>query len=146
MKIIGSFLIIFVSVASSYYYERYQKEKQRALCSICDFLDFIKGQIEHFSTPLNKIFELYQNKNSYTVSLIEHKQIKCVSEATGDTLTKCFYTLGKGYKDEQIKTLDYTVNKVKTELSYLEKDYKQKTKVFRALAIFISCSVVILLV
>ena len=146
MKIIGSFLIIFVSLASSYYYEKHQKEKQRELHSICEFLEFIKSHITHFSAPLDKIFDSYQDKNHYIVALLSHEQLKCISESLNAVFLKCFNSLGKGYKDEQIKLLDFTINEALKELSDLEKDYKQKTRVFRSMAIFIGCSIVILLV
>ena len=61
-------------------------------------------------------------------------------------INDCFLQLGKSYKDEQIKNLDYTIEQLKEEIEQEEKDFSQKIKVFRAIALFIGCSTVILLV
>lgn len=146
IKIIGSFLIIFTSVAISYFYDKNQKDKQQALQEICDFIEYIKLQIKLFVIPLEKIYEQYESKSQHICALISDGCVKGFSEKIDKELNKCFKSLGKGYKDEQIKNLECAYIETKEELEKLKKEYSQKTKVFRAMAIFIGCSIVILLV
>ena len=142
MKIIGSILILIASITTSYYYEREQKKQITA----CKFLEYIRCRIELFSLPLNRIYESYKEKDDYINALIHNEDVKVHSTVLKQELKDCFSQLGTGYKAEQIKNLDYSIMLIKKEISQSEKDYPQKIKVFRAIALFVGCSVAILLV
>ncbi len=146
MKIIGSILILISSVTISYYYERGQKQYVYNQKSIYKFLEYIKSQIELFSMPLNRIYEKYKDKNDCIYSLIEGKYEAITPLIIQNELKECFSQLGTSYKEDQIKILDYTITKIKEEINLAEKNYEQKIKVFRAIALFVGCSTVILLV
>ena len=146
MKIIGSAFIIVASITVSFFYEKKQKENLMLLKSICSFLEYIKNQIEFFSLPLNVIFEQSSNKTCLINELIVGKEIDVFSQEINDEINICFSGLGKSYKSEQIKKLDYTIMFLKEQINKTQENYSEKIKVFRAIAIFVGCSMVILLV
>ena len=141
MKIIGSFLIIISSIIASYIYEKQQKEKIESLKNLDKFIIYIKQQIEYFNYPLDIIYSKFNNKN--TVSLTVQPNFE--SELNKD-IKDCFSQLGKGFKSEQIKSLEYLHSKINIKLLNLEKSYIEKVKVFRAISLFIGCCTAILLV
>ena len=146
MKIIGSVLIIFSSVTVSFYYEKHLKEQIKSLKAILDFVEYIKNQIQFFSLPLNDIYARYGSDNPYINKLKRGETVEGLDTETQDELYNCFSALGRGFKDEQIQRLEYTNFKIKAKIETFEKEYSQKNKVFRAIAIFIGCCTVILLV
>lgn len=146
MKITGSVLIIIASVAVAFYYENKQKNNLIMLTSVYNFLEFIKNQIEFFSLPLNLIYEKYQPKNDCILSLIGGEVPKIFSQNIQDKLADCFLQLGKGYKTEQIDKLNYTISQIEKEINTMQRENTKKIKIFRAISLFIGCSIVILLV
>lgn len=146
MKIVGSLFIIISSILISYRYEATQRQWILNLKSVCRFLEYVRGQIELFSLPLHIIYEKYNDKTECINALINKEELDYFSSSLDKELSECFSELGKSYKDEQLKTLDYAIMKIKKELSQAEKEYAQKIKVFRAIALFVGCSAVILLV
>jgi len=146
MKILGSALILIASVTISYYYERGKKQNITNLRAISAFFEYIKNQIDLFSLPLPRIFDKYMDENNCVISLKKGEEPLIFPNEVRTLINDCFLQLGKSYKDEQIKNLDYTIEQLKEEIEQEEKDFSQKIKVFRAIALFIGCSTVILLV
>ena len=141
MKIIGSFLIIISSIIASYIYEKQQKEKIESLKNLDKFIVYMKQQIEYFNYPLDIIYSKFNNKNIVSLTV----QPNFESELNKD-IKDCFSQLGKGFKSEQIKSLEYLHSKINIKLLDLEKSYIEKVRVFRALSLFIGCCTAILLV
>ena len=146
MKLAGSILIVLASVIVSFFYEQHQKEALLQLKSVANFIDYIKNQISYFSRPINEIYKSYKHQHEDLSALISGDVRFPFSKETKDELSACFSSLGIGYKDEEIKKLEYVATKIRDEISAIEKEQPQKIKVFRAISIFVSCSVVILLV
>lgn len=146
MKIFGGLLIIVSSVIASYFYENKQKKQIKDLKELYNFIEHIKIQIEYFSSPLKEIYDKYISDNQII------RDIKCgispiLSNKTAETeFSSCFNTLGKGYKKEQLKNLEYISNILSKEIQNEESNLHQKIKIFRALSLFVGCCTVILLV
>ena len=146
MKLFGSVLIIIASITISYYYEKQQREKILLLKSVLNFIDYIKDQISYFSRPIDEIYQKYKYQNESLYGLIHGEISFPFSKNILDELRDCFSGLGQGYKEEEIKKLEYVSKKVSEEALILEKELAQRVRVFRAISIFVGCSVVILLV
>lgn len=146
MKIFGSLLIILTSIVISHIYDKRQKEKILAIKELLEFISFVKIQIEYFSLPLNTIYTKYNNNSHYVSNLIKEKPLEILDRETADELTKCISCLGKGFKKEQIEYLEYITSFLSKKITDNESNYQQKTKVFRAISLFVGCCVVILLV
>ena len=146
MKIAGSFFIIIASIVASYQYERYKQNEISCLKEIVDFLEFVKNQIYYFSLPLNRIYDEYTGKTDTVNKLISLTGDTATLLPMGDELLSCISMLGNGYKDEEIKALDYTIELINKEINTMQDVYKQKIKVFRAMSLFAGCCAIIMLV
>ena len=146
MKIAGSVLIIISAITVTFIYEKRLKEQISTLKNIIDFFEYVKNQIEYFSLPLNEIYSKYETTNSYISDLIIKRKINCFSQELNSDISNIVAELGKGFKDEQINSLNYILTCLDKEIKKYEKEYSQKVKVFRAIALFIGCCTVILLV
>ena len=146
MKVIGSILIITCSVIISYFYEKNKKEEICALQELYRFFDYVKNQIYCFSCPLSDIYKGYKTDCLCVNELIVKQKIFIYNEDISKTINSCFSNLGKGYKQEQLKSLDYLLNELTKSKSDAENAFTQKAKVFKSISFFIACCIVILLV
>ena len=146
MKIAGSILIILSSITVSFFYERKLKEQIWILKKIADFFNYVKQQIDYFSFPLNEIYKKYEQIDNHITSIISGEKLDCLSEDMNTAIFDIMSTLGKGFKNEQIKSLEYINICLDNEIKKHEREYSQKVKVFRAMALFVGCCTVILLV
>ena len=146
MKITGSILIIIASITVSFFYEKQKKELLLQLKSVASFIDYIKCQISYFSKPLSEIYENYKKQSVELSLLIKGEVTFPFSKELKDELYTCFLGLGTGYKEEEIKKLNYVALKINEEITKNENELPKKIKVFRATSIFVGCSTVILLV
>lgn len=146
MKIFGSILIIIASIVAAYFYEEHQKNKQKCLKELLCFIEYIKNQISFFTMPLQEIYTHAKKDNTVIQKLISCEKVSEYGKELEDELSFCFETLGKGFKTEQIKTLEYTEKQISFKIDEQEKHLPQKVKVFRAMSIFVGCCSVILFV
>ena len=146
MKIAGSILIILSSITVTFFYEKRLKEQINTLKLLFDFFEYVKNQIEYFSLPLNDIYSKYTSSNSCISDIINGKKVDCLSDEINSNILNLMSVLGKGFKGEQIKNLEYVNVCLDKEIKKYEKEYNQKVKVFRAMALFVGCCTVILLV
>lgn len=146
MKIIGSLCILFSSIFASYYYEKSLKCKIKKCEEIIDFLSYIKFQIEYFSTPINIIFEKYDNKTEFINCLIENQKIKAINQEADTKINDFFKAIGKGFKKDQLTLCDYTLKLLNEDLTKLKNEYPKKTKVFRSMSLFFGFCTIILLI
>ncbi len=146
MKILGSLLIIISSIIASYLYEKQLKNQLLQFKEIERFVFFIKTQIEYFSLSLNEIYAKFNSKSELIDKLISKEKLYSFDEQTEDELKNAFENLGNGFKEEQIKNLEYLHAFLGNKIKETNENYAKKTKVFRAMSIFIGCCTVILLV
>lgn len=149
MKILGSLFILIASISSCVVYERSEKSKISSTKEICELIRYIKSQIEYFSTPISKIFASYAEKSPLLSELCEKRldlAKKSLDKDDFKTVSEFFTTLGKGLRDEELALCSYTLETLENSIAKKEKDYPDKIKVFRAMALFFGFCVVILLI
>ncbi len=148
MKILGSILILFSAIFSSYYYEKGLKRKIKNCEEIIDFISHIKVEIEYFSNPLNIIYEKYDKKSDVIFFLIEgiNTKTRIVDKVTDEKIFDFFNSIGKGFKKEQIAICDHTIEILNNALSRLVDESPKKIKVFRSISLFFSISTIILFI
>ena len=146
MKIIGSLVIILTSVIASHQYEKYIKQKYQDLKALYEFFLYLRNQIEYFTLPLTTIYERYKTDNKSIIDLIENKTTQCFYKPVVTELNSTMSTLGLGYKREQLNKIDYLLSVLTKHITELEASLQQKIKIFRAISMFLGCSLVILLV
>lgn len=147
IKFVGCLLILLSSVAIGYYFEKNYKDKILFLQEIIDLINYTKNQIEFFSTPINEIYSIFQNKSKRITDIIAGN-LNVINESfrNQEYLLNYFNEIGKGYKSEQIKLCDYTINEAKKDLNDFKLDLPKRIKIIRSLSLFIGASIVILLV
>ncbi|MBQ7760708.1 MAG: stage III sporulation protein AB [Clostridia bacterium] len=147
IKILGCVLILIASVVSGYYFEWSFKEKIQFLENVVGLLNYIKKQIEFFSTPIKEIYSSYPDKSKHITDLIDgdlddlRRKYKDL-----DFIFNYFQQAGKGYKSEQLKLCDYTINEAQACLNKLKEELPKKVKVIRSISLFLGASIVILLI
>ncbi len=146
MKIVGALFIIISSVFASYTYEKREKSLILELKEIKRFANFIRIQIEHFSLSLNEIFAKYDTVNETLMLLMQGERVSHLGKDVEQELFECFSTLGTAFKSDEVKRLTVLIDYLEIKIQEHENEYKEKTKVFRTVALFIGFSVVILLV
>ena len=145
MKIIGAILILLVSIIVSSNYEKRKKQEIVDLKAMVSLLQFIKNQIEYFSLPISEILAKYSTDNECVKRFVDTGYLSFSDKNIQDELIKCFTQLGKGFKEEQISLLNYNIELTNKTIKSNEESNPQKIKVYRAMSLFISSCVVILL-
>ena len=145
MKIIGAILIFLVSIIVSSNYEKSKKQEIVDLKAMVSLLQFIKNQIEYFSLPISEILAKYSTDNECVKGFVDTGYLSFSDKNIQDELIKCFTQLGKGFKEEQISLLNYNIELTNKTIKSNEESNPQKIKVYRAMSLFISSCVVILL-
>lgn len=152
IKILGAILILSASICACVFYEKRQKEQLSSIIECNDLIQFIKSQIEYFSTPIEKIFNLYSKESSHsavTKSIIENRleSIKDLFDMEDFSLINEFFsTLGMGVKTEQLALCSYTIEELEKAIKKKKAELPEKIKVFRAMALFIGICIIILLI
>lgn len=149
MKIAGAILILCASVASSYFYEKREKEKIRKANELTEFIRYIRAQIAYFSLPTDKIFKNYKSDDPFIEDIISGKLCSLDSFFDKDTtgvIKNFFSSLGNGYKDEQLAMCDFTLSATEDFINKMNKEFSGKVKVFRSMALFTGVCIIILLI
>ena len=149
MKILGAILILFSSIFSCTVYEKSEKSKIASTKQVCAFIKYIKAQIEYFSTPVGKIFASYNEKSPLVERLCEKEfslAKKMLDKDDFKLVFEFFGELGKGLKNEETAMCAYTIEALEGSITKKEKEYPDKIKVFRAMALFFGFCIVILLI
>ena len=148
MKIIGSLLIVCASFFSCFVYEKREKKKITSALEICDFIKYIKSQIEFFSLPIDKIFSSYESKDGVINDIISKNTDELSKALTKEdyiTVLHFFDSLGKGLKNEELSLCEYSLEKLQQSIDKKQRDYPNKIKVFRAMSLFSGFSIIIIL-
>ena len=126
-------------------YEKRKKQEIVDLKAMVSLLQFIKNQIEYFSLPISEILAKYSTDNECVKRFVDTGYLSFSDKNIQDELIKCFTQLGKGFKEEQISLLNYNIELTNKTIKSNEESNPQKIKVYRAMSLFISSCVVILL-
>ena len=149
MKTAGAIFILCASVASSYFYEKREKEKIKKANKLAEFIRYIRAQISYFSLPVDMIFKAYKSDDTLTGDIISGKLSSLDSffdKDTADVIKDFFSSLGNGYKDEQLALCDFTMSAIEDFTDKMNKEFSGKVRVFRSMAIFTGVCLIILLI
>ena len=149
MKILGSVLVIFASIISSYFYEKRLKDDIKNSEALCDFIRYIKSKIEYFSASIDEILSSYPTQNELLKNCIKQRKVCNFSFLESDTendINIFFAKLGKGFKKEQLALCEYTLRELEKAKEKKENEFAKKSKIFHSLSLFFGIGCVILLV
>ena len=149
MKLLGSILIIFASIISSYFYEKKLKEDIKNSEALYDLIRYIKNKIEYFSISVDDILKSYPNDDEFIRDLIYQKEqfnFNFLEKNIANDIKVFFGKLGKGFKREQLSLCDYTLKVLEAERDKMKKEISKKAKAFHALSLFFGIGCVIFLI
>lgn len=149
MKIAGAIFILCASVASSYFYEKREKEKIKKANKLSEFIRYIRAQISYFSLPADKIFKAYKTDDSLIENIISGNLSTLdffFCKDMSNDIKDFFSSLGNGYKDEQLALCDFTLSKTEDFINKMNKEFPGKVRIFRSMALFTGICVIILLI
>ncbi len=149
IKILGCILILCASICSCILYEKAEKSKLQNIKEMCEFIKYIRTQIEYFSAPLDKIYSSYEH-SSELIDKISANELSSIKEYFEKDdfkiISSLFYSLGKGLKSEQLALCSYSITELEESYKKKEADFPNKIKVFRAMALFCGFCAIILLI
>ena len=138
----GALLVIASSLAISASFVSDKRKKIRHTEAILELISHVRSNIDYFLTPVDGIFEGFKNdalescgfcdvlrKSGIEKAVDEHTA--SLSQATEDTLAYFSRTLGRSYKEEQIKLCDYCAEKISEELEREREELKRNLGTYR---------------
>ncbi len=149
MKIIGSLLIIFGAIISSFFYEKKLKQEINFMESLYDFVLFTKSKIEYFGKTKKQIISEYTSKTGLLNKILiegNNCELNFIDDNTKNDILSFFDSIGKGFKKEEIDLCNYTLKIIEASKEKMKSEYTKKAKLFRSLSLFLSLGCVILLV
>lgn len=141
-KLFGTALVLGASVVSASTLVGEERHKIVELETYIELLRYIRNQIDLYSAPLGKIFlgcqdsilrklSITERVNSFG-EILEKSALK-VGEDSKKTLCEFANSLGKNYRDVQIKLCDKTIGELEGQKKSLEAAFASRRKTIIAL-------------
>ena len=154
IKLIGSLLIALAGMSLAAAYCRFEKKKLNVLDGFISLLFYIKGQIDCYSLPPDKILssvseDILQSCNcrekpDSIEQMIKNSKIYLEDESM--RLLNAFSAeFGSTYREEQLKRCDYYIQALSEQRRRLSDDLPAKSKIGSALCICSSLGIMIIL-
>lgn len=139
----------------SYRYSDSQKSRLKNLEVLIDLVRYIQTQIDCFMLPVDKIILEYTSANNSQISeALKKSKLSESCENLKPIIDKEEYeaflslskSLGRGYRDEQIKLCEICLNSLKDIYEKHKSDMQSKIKTNRAFYLLGSVMIVILFI
>ena len=149
-KIIGSLCLLISSLFTAFLMVEREKKKRAQLRRFIDLIRYIQRSIEAFNLPLGEIIKrvdtvLVSDCEISAGDFIKPKSELLVSEKDEKSIKEFFSSIGKGYRDEQIKLCSYYVDELEDSLSQTEADFPKKRRLTYTLSICAALGAIILM-
>ena len=154
IKLIGAAMVLASCLATARTITSFEKTKCEQIDSFIALIKYIRNRIDCYSIPMDKIFaecpaELLETLGGRTDSpcfeeLLRRKSILVDGEGR-HILEEFSESLGKNYRDRQIKLCDSAISSLEAVRAAESKNYTSKRKTVNALCIVAGGMVIILL-
>ncbi len=154
-KIIGASMVF---ASAAFYVEKIlSSDKKRIdnLDAVIDLIAYIKNQIDLYATPLEKIYKSIDRDKLKRLCLdsppkeffeiVENKELTFDDETTRE-LSEFSSSLGKGYRDMQLKLCDRTLASLNNKKKALADAFPSRKKTVLALCFGVGGAVLIALI
>lgn len=158
LKYIFIILVLGLSFYIAFYIKKRGEQKILLNEAICDFIEYIKNQIEFFCTPTDEIIANYESpvleryefltlidENDWEKALYESKASVLLDKRTTVILDAFSKKLGKSSAQEQISNCDYTLRELRKELEIQKNEVPKKSKAFSAITVVFGFMAVIII-
>lgn len=158
LKLFGAALVMASSFFAGSTLLSFERKKYSECEAFFNLIRRIRTDISCFNTPVPKIISEYKNKELeecgftgfFDISFneaLEHCSDKLhIDDETVKLLRRFGDELGSSYKDEQISSCDYYVERMSEQVEKLKNDLTKKQKLFRACSLLAGALTVIIFI
>ena len=142
IKLVGGALIVIASIGTAYYISATEKKKIEQIEALIALIKYVRNQIDSFSMPIEKILSscpvllsrLGVNEKISSISeLASRCDISC--EECKKIINDFVLSLGKGYREREIKLCDKAIGELEDIKNRLVLSYPSKKKTAAALCL-----------
>ena len=158
-KPLGAILVMACCFLASFSISSRAKKEIAELEAFILLIGRIRTDIACFSRPLCEIyagFEADVFEKSGFIKTLKEKGLSCAIEITEHKFSLCeenmaiikqfASTIGKSYKEEEIKTCDYYISQLSERHKVLKDSFPKRNKLSRSLCFLLGVSIIIILV
>lgn len=158
LKYLAIAVVLGISFYVAYYIKKRGEEKLQFNEALCDFIEYIKNQIEFFCTPTDEIVANYDSpilekyefltlidENDWEKAIYESKASALLDKRTVSLLDAFSKKLGTTTASEQIANCEYTLSELKKALETQKDEVPKKSKAFSAISVVSGFMAVILI-
>lgn len=153
-KTLGIFVLLATALYYSYSRQWLGQRKRQLLEELCGLMDWIQKNIECFAKPLDEISREYTSPllDSYGFYakwqnqdlLAAFEELPHLSDAVREVLLSYGRSVGKGYKEEELRLCRYTCEQLDRLLTKQKEDLHAKNQMYRTLPFLLVLSIVLL--
>ena len=153
LKIIGAMMIAASCAASSVTLISHERKKLCQSDSFIALIKYIRNQIDCYSMPIDRIFlecpgeildELGGKEDKMTFSGLLSRESVEVDGETSRILSEFASSLGKNYRDRQVRLCDAAISELERVRGIAQKDFSVKKKTIGAMCTVLGGLVIIL--
>lgn len=157
IRIIGSAILLCVSIILSQAITSTVRKREVELVEICDLIRFIRNNIDSFLTPIGAILSGYSSPALKRCGFTSAMHISGLAAAVNtdgislfgnerELLSAFAEKLGLGYREEEVRLCDYYLAEF-TEIAKREKEENdKKSRMYRYLPPLAALSLIIILI
>lgn len=153
-KILGAVLVLLVAVTLSRIRNRRIDGNISQLSALCSLISFFRLQIDLFCTPVGEIFRRADKEMlkrcRFKAEPTSARAFTDIETSLSSDMLECLASfsseLGALYRDEQIKSCDCHLAKLKEKLARLEKDAPNEKKLNTVLFLCAAVGIIILFI
>lgn len=155
VKAIGGALLLLSSLMCASKMITAERKKIERVGAYIDIISHVRNQIDLYSAPLHKIFSEIDHVTLQSLGLSVVPKVfdgfilegdRYVGEETVKVLREFSATLGKGYREMQIKLCDRAISELEKQKRDMEGAYPSKKKTILALCLCIGGMALIALI
>ena len=154
MKLVGSVMVLISCLATSRIISALEHEKNERLDSFITLIRYIRNKIDCYSVPIDKILAdcpeeiidpLGGKETGMTFEDILHRKNNLIGDDSRRILEEFSKTLGKNYRERQLKLCDGAISALEVIRDTEVKKYSAKKKTVNALCFAVGGLIIILL-
>ena len=153
---LGSGLLLFSAWYISLLLIRRHHNNLLATEAFVDMIVYIRDNIDHFSKPLPDIFHIYRNTYLETTGFLPNVRRSDLRQAwqeqsfsfpddIDNLLDNFIQTIGSGYRPEELRLCDYTLERLRKQIEHLHTDSVNRIKLYKTVPIMLALSLILLL-
>lgn len=128
--------------------------------AICEMMQYVRDNIEHFMKPLPDILASYRNDTLEKIGFLGDVRENGMKYAQLDryfgknavdgevfaVLSDFCGKIGEGYRNDEIRRCDYAIAQIEKRTAKMKDDFSSKAKIYRTLPPLFALSILLILI